>query len=100
MLTLSISIDDLVTPALAELMRLGGDRTDLNEAISLRCSELTRRHLINSSRHETASRLGAAPTYYWQQMGAGVEAAWDARNAFVTFPTGNNADGIPGAEGC
>ncbi|WP_009960338.1 hypothetical protein [Verrucomicrobium spinosum] len=80
------------TPLLAALLPKLEDPTQLNKHIAGEAEVLTANHLINvKSEHKTASRLGATPTYYFQNKSRAVESWYDETCAEVVIPTGEGA---------
>lgn len=68
-------------PATLEVLRLLGDRkAEMNEYIGTEAAELTRSHLarIALEKHDTARRLGAAPTGHFKDAAESINLAADA----------------------
>lgn len=61
------------------------DRRGLHGAIATLAFEVTRAHLRDLNRHETAERLGAAPTGHWEEAAEKTLATFDAESAVVTI---------------
>jgi hypothetical protein len=70
-MNLSIRFADRLSPALRDFTaRISGPgAVEMNRAAGFEVQQLTTRHLrdIAGSRHETATKLGAAPTNHWAQ---------------------------------
>ena len=68
---LSVTIQDTVSPRLRRAMNTlqGSDRAGLNRAMGMGIQVLTENHLrmLAGSRHDTANRLGAAPSNFLAQ---------------------------------
>lgn len=85
-MSLSLSVIDDASPLIAQLSAGLSDRTKLHEAIAERALNLTRDWLaaISRDRHDTAERLGASPSHFWQPAAEGVSAFSDSDGASVT----------------
>lgn len=63
---LTVTVNDQATPFLAEVQRALTDLTEVNQAMAASVEDGTAEHVRKaaSTRHETASKLGARPTGY------------------------------------
>ena len=85
-MNLEITVDDESTKALlAKLKLTGQDAADLNARVATQAQELTRTYLgeISRSRHDSARRLGAAPTGFWGAAVESVSARSDSQAATI-----------------
>lgn len=99
MTTIDVEITkDAATPLLHALAAKLLDRTQLHKRIADRTEGVVRSHLLGLNRHQTARRLGATPTSYFERKANGLESRATAQEAIVTIPTGDNADGDSGLE--
>ena len=86
-ISLNIDVQGGQPPALRAVLGLLADRTGLHDAIARRATTLTRDHLIRiaSSRHATASRLGARPSGHWAQAAEKTTFSADSLAATITI---------------
>lgn len=89
MLQIHQTNSNTATPLLDRLVARLDDRTELNQILAARATDLTAEwiRLNVGDHHRTAFRLGAAPTNYLSKMADGLRPGWSATEAWVEFPT-------------
>lgn len=91
-MNIGVTYTNEAAPLLAALLPKLEDPTQLNKHVAGEAEVLTANHLLGvKSEHKTANRLGATPTYYFQNKSRAVESRYDAQGAEVVIPTGEGA---------
>ena len=80
MINLEIEIDDQATPVINALLADLKDPTEFHRLLALDLAEYTQHHIREAARtrHETAGRLGSAPTGYLSKAADTVEQSSDS----------------------
>lgn len=77
---LDVAIKDSASPEVAKLLRVfdraGGGMADFMKVVAAKGEDLTRRHILEAAttRHTTATRLGATPTGYLAKRANAIES--------------------------
>lgn len=85
-LTVEITGADKARAALSRLVAGLKDRTGLHAEIAGETEILTQDYLRALNRHRTANRLGASPTYHYEQASRLVEGHSDEEQAVIRIP--------------
>lgn len=97
-MTGSVNINDSATPKLRKFLEAAGAklRSRLNRHIGAAVQNLIRNHFLKlqSSRHESAERVGGTPTNYWGKAAESVSLPAAVRADEIAAVVAINAPGI------